>query len=640
MRVVGFIFAITCLSVVAIAQNMEIALPKPGGWYYTVPGIPLRIKDSTAVSGVLWQLSTDNGASFSPPRTTAGIWSGRSQYFDQEVSEQCVMWVSGVARVPNSSIRAIRFSPPTSTEEAEKVVIPRDKRSVIVTYPSLYGLSIIDLASGTQRSVLFDISTLRPFAISRDGRYCAAGYKNNRLLTAVYEVNALDKPVYSFPNGIGSVAHCAFIGDSRELVTASGVVLTRYDSDGIKVAERQLRSKITGLFPAPDSSLILVATEGGMMLVEVEGLDDLWSVSSMIDPGVTPFFSSNGTLFSYRADLSPFDRFEVRSVSNGRLVRTESDIWSYRSVMLDADHEIAVMFPYIVNIDHTRGKRCQSLGTVDDGRESRLRACQWDDENDSLLIATGLNLYLVATGSEPWYLSGETQGTFSLINEDRPPRALVATIGSVTAKIGTDTSFTYRLIVDPQDEMTDSANVELELEWDGLLALPIAPSPIGVMSGSLRRIRVPIQIQKDAEIYTGTVAITTALGPRTSSAIMASKVYVNSVAFDVYTQPGKITIEDTCLRYPTSNSFFENLSRYSVVWRENRITIDPLDGADIDMISVSDISGIVVPTTIIAPMSSSGPRVFSVPRVASGVYVVAVYSRGRCVATLVNKTEE
>lgn len=639
MRVVGFIFAMTFLSVVAIAQNIEITLPKPGGWYYTDPGIPLRIKDSNAVSGVLWQLSIDNGVSFSPPRTTGGNFR-LSSYLDQEAAEQCLMWVSGVASVPKRSIRAIRFTPPKSTEEAEQVVIPSDMKSVLVTYESQHGISIVDLATGAQRNVLFSQSTLRPFAISRDGRYCAAGFKNNRQLTAVYEVNALDKPVYSFPNGIGSVEHCAFIGDARDLVTASGMVLTRYDSNGTKVAERQLGSKIRGLFPVPDTSVILVATDNVLMLVDVEGLDDIWTVSSKIVRGQKPLFSSNGTLFSYLAEVDPFSRFEVRDISNGRLIRAEDDRWSNCSVMLDADHEIAIFPPIVVNTDHARARRCQSLGTIDDRRSANARACRWDSEDDSLFLATSDNLFIIAAGAEPWYLSGETKGTFSLIDGDRPPRAFVATIGSVSAKIGTDTSFSYNLIVDPQDAMTDTAVVELELEWDGLLALPIAPSPIGVMSASLRRIRIPIRTEKDAEIYNGTVSITTALGPRTSSDIVATKVYVDGVAFDVYTRSGKITIEDTCLRYPTSNSFFENLSRYSVVWRENRITIDPLDGADIDMISVSDISGIVVPTTIIAPMSSSGPRVFSVPRVASGVYVVAVYSRGRCVATLVNKTEE
>ncbi|MBK6417856.1 MAG: hypothetical protein IPH85_06185 [Ignavibacteria bacterium] len=586
------------------------------------------------VDGILWQLSIDNGLTFSKPRPGVGMY-GPLSFWGKTITS-CFMWASGYQSVPKKTVMVLPLTSPITSALADRVVIPRDRKSVYIAHQNTSGITIIDLATWARRSVHFP-NVRRVLAISRDGRYVAIEDISRTRIAEVYEVEAPQTPVYAIPSTLGAMEHYALIGDSKELVFSFSRSLKRLDSSGSKiVVERVFDQVIRQLHPTPDSTKILVVTDDSISLVETETLESNWSVSSSILIE-RPQFSGDETLFSCKTYVGQCD---IRDFESGRLVRRLPGYWSQLSVFRDADNEVGLIPPLFVRTDHSRGMRSHSLGKVEKSKDDRILSSRWDIANDSVLIATPSALYYINVGREPWHLSGETAGPFTLRGESAPDRPLVASLGSVSTKIGVDTSFRYTLTIARPEDIPVSKVIELELEWDAKLALPIPPTPIGASVQGFRRVRIPINVKPGARTYVGDVFVATALGPQLSSAVVATAVFVNNAKYDVVSQNGRISVSDTCLKYPKSSSFFEGLLRYAITWRGSELGVTSLDGSVIDDVRVSDLSGVFVPMTIDQIDKGSGRFTYVLPDVASGVYFVSIYANGQWVTSLYNRTRE
>lgn len=634
MRLLYYACVVICCTIVSSGQGLEIEVPRPGDSYYISPGIPVGVSAADDVDGILWQLSIDNGLTFSKPRPGVGMY-GPLSFWGKTITS-CYMWASGYQSVPKKTVRVLPLTSPTTSSVAARVVIPRDRKSVIVAHELSNGITITDLATWARRSVYFP-SGIQVVAISRDGRYIAIEDSYRTRITEVYEVEAPQTPAYAIPSAIGPMDQYAFIGDSKELVFSFSRSLKRLDSSGSKiVVERVFDQVIRQLHPTPDSTKILVVTDDSISLVETETLESNWSVSSSILIE-RPQFSGDETLFSCKTYVGQCD---IRDFESGRLVRRLPEYWSQLSVFRDADNEVGFIPPLFVKTDHSRGMRSQSLGKVEKSNDDKILASRWDIANDSVLIATPSALYYINVGREPWHLSGETAGPFTLRGVLAPDRPLVASLGSVSTKIGVDTSFTYTLTIARPEDIPVSNVIELELEWDAKLALPIPPTPIGASVQGFRRVRIPINVKPGARTYVGDVFVTTALGPQLSSAVVATAVFVNNAKYDVVSQNGRISVSDTCLKYPKSSSFFEGLLRYAITWRGSELGVTSLDGSVIDDVRVSDLSGVFVPMTIDQIDKGSGRFTYVLPDVASGVYFVSIYANGQWVTSLYNRARE
>ncbi len=638
MSLLIYACVVICCTIVSSGQGLEIEVPRAGNSYFTKPGIPVSINPDVDVSGLIWQLSIDKGRSFSKPRTDISVF-GPLTYSDY-LPETCQMRASGYHSFPPRTVRVLPLTSQRTSKAAELVVIQRNRKFVFVTYADSPGITVIDVASGARREVSF-ANTNQVVVISRDGRYSGVrdGYRDG--IGEVFDISNPEKPVYAVSDSIRRMDHYAFIGDSKELVFSSGSSLKRLDSTGTNVeVERTFNKMILGIFPTADSSKFIVATEDSFFLVNVSTMSLEWGEYSPMSFATPPLLSADETLFSYEVVYGTRNYVVVRDLKKGQLLRAIDEKWNNFSVMRDADNEVGLMPPIIARTDHSRGKRSQSLGRIDNLKKESALTARWDLASDSLFVATPTSLYFIGVGLEPWHVSGETIGNFSLISGSRPNSSFGVSIGSVSSKLGVDTSFTFSLTVNDPEDLRDNDVLELELEWDAKLALPISPTPIGISDEIVRRVRIPIQHRRGESVHNGRVFVTTALGPRSSSAIIATSVYVNKVPYDFKSSNGMITLTDTCLRYPRSNDFLDGLLKYSVNWGGNEITVRSLDGSKVDRISVSDMSGNIIPTIADQIDVVTGRSTYIVPEVARGVYTVSVYLNGRRATSLVFRSKE